>query len=129
MNCPRCRDDLRQTERTGVVIDFCPRCRGVWLDGGELEKIIDRSYSWESSGYAAGHSGDTFQQPGYRPDPPPQHHDLRSPQQQYDSYRHDYERRDYERHDYDRRDDHYQHRGHRKHKKKSLLGELFDIFD
>ncbi|MHA3915073.1 TFIIB-type zinc ribbon-containing protein [Halovulum sp. GXIMD14793] len=31
------------TERSGVEIDYCPRCRGVWLDRGELEKIIDRS--------------------------------------------------------------------------------------
>jgi Zn-finger nucleic acid-binding protein len=33
------------TERSGVEIDYCPRCRGVWLDRGELDKIIDRSAS------------------------------------------------------------------------------------
>jgi uncharacterized protein len=43
MPCPRCRVDLVITERMGVEIDFCPKCRGVWLDRGELDKIIERS--------------------------------------------------------------------------------------
>ena len=34
---------MRQANRMGVEIDYCPRCRGVWLDGGELEKLIERS--------------------------------------------------------------------------------------
>jgi len=37
------------TERQGVEIDYCPKCRGVWLDKGELDKIIERSASAESS--------------------------------------------------------------------------------
>jgi Zn-finger nucleic acid-binding protein len=41
--CPACMDELRITERQGVEIDYCPKCRGVWLDRGELDKIIDRS--------------------------------------------------------------------------------------
>ncbi len=46
MKCPVCVDvDLRIAERQGVEIDYCPQCRGVWLDRGELEKIIERSYS------------------------------------------------------------------------------------
>jgi Zn-finger nucleic acid-binding protein len=40
--CPRCRVDLAMTERVGVEIDYCPQCRGVWLDRGELDKIIER---------------------------------------------------------------------------------------
>ena len=41
--CPACRVDLVMSERHGVEIDYCPRCRGVWLDRGELDKIIERS--------------------------------------------------------------------------------------
>ena len=43
MNCPVCATELRMTERQGVEIDYCPKCRGVWLDRGELDKIIERS--------------------------------------------------------------------------------------
>lgn len=44
MNCPVCTDSsLVISERQGVEIDYCPKCRGVWLDRGELDKIIERS--------------------------------------------------------------------------------------
>lgn len=43
MKCPTCDVDLVMTERSGVEIDYCPKCRGVWLDRGELDKIIERS--------------------------------------------------------------------------------------
>ena len=43
MLCPSCQVDLHMTERQGVEIDYCPKCRGVWLDRGELDKIIERS--------------------------------------------------------------------------------------
>lgn len=43
MNCPICMVPLNIAERQGVEIDFCPKCRGVWLDRGELDKIIERS--------------------------------------------------------------------------------------
>ena len=43
MNCPKCNITLLMTDRQGVEIDHCPQCRGIWLDRGELEKIIDRS--------------------------------------------------------------------------------------
>lgn len=42
MLCPACKVELRITERQNVEIDYCPQCRGVWLDRGELDKIIDR---------------------------------------------------------------------------------------
>jgi len=45
MNCPTCNVALQMTERQGVEIDYCPQCRGVWLDRGELDKIIERSDS------------------------------------------------------------------------------------
>ncbi len=43
MNCPHCRTTLFVSERRGVEIDYCPDCRGVWLDRGELDKIIART--------------------------------------------------------------------------------------
>jgi Zn-finger nucleic acid-binding protein len=44
MKCPVCSNtDLLMTERLGIEIDYCPQCRGVWLDRGELDKIIERS--------------------------------------------------------------------------------------
>lgn len=44
MNCPVCPNtSLVMTERQGIEIDYCPTCRGVWLDRGELDKIIERS--------------------------------------------------------------------------------------
>jgi hypothetical protein len=43
MKCPVCDSSLQMTERSGVEIDYCPKCRGVWLDRGELDKIIERS--------------------------------------------------------------------------------------
>lgn len=44
MKCPTCTEtDLVMTARQGVEIDYCPKCRGVWLDRGELDKIIERS--------------------------------------------------------------------------------------
>lgn len=41
--CPVCRVDLVMSDRQGIEIDYCPKCRGVWLDRGELDKIIERS--------------------------------------------------------------------------------------
>ena len=43
MKCPACTIDLLISERQGIEIDYCPSCRGVWLDRGELDKIIERS--------------------------------------------------------------------------------------
>lgn len=43
MKCPNCNVSLLMTDRSGIEIDYCPDCRGVWLDRGELDKIIERS--------------------------------------------------------------------------------------
>jgi uncharacterized protein len=43
MLCPNCRIELTIADRQGVEIDYCPRCRGVWLDRGELDKIVERA--------------------------------------------------------------------------------------
>lgn len=43
MKCPACQENLVMSDRQGIEIDYCPTCRGVWLDRGELDKIIERS--------------------------------------------------------------------------------------
>lgn len=43
MNCPVCNVPLMMADRQGVEINYCPTCRGVWIDRGGLDKIIDRS--------------------------------------------------------------------------------------
>jgi uncharacterized protein len=53
MNCPVCKISLVMSDRNGVEIDYCPSCRGVWLDRGELDKIIERS--GDHSGASAQH--------------------------------------------------------------------------
>ena len=45
MGCPVCSVPLVMSDRQGIEIDYCPKCRGVWLDRGELDKIIERSLS------------------------------------------------------------------------------------
>ena len=59
MKCPQCTDvTLVMTDRQGVEIDYCPTCRGVWLDRGELDKLIERSAS-----------APAVVQPAYQPPP------------------------------------------------------------
>lgn len=44
MNCPTCPDErLAITDRQGIEVDYCPACRGIWLDRGELDKLLDRA--------------------------------------------------------------------------------------
>jgi len=44
MKCPHCPDTtLVMSDRQGVEIDYCPSCRGIWLDRGELDKLLERS--------------------------------------------------------------------------------------
>ena len=47
MHCPRCAEELHETPKSGVLIDVCPRCRGVWLDRGELEKLMGRAREYQ----------------------------------------------------------------------------------
>ena len=54
MKCPTCPDStLVMSDRQGVEIDYCPQCRGVWLDRGELDKLIERSAAQEAPRAAA----------------------------------------------------------------------------
>jgi len=65
MKCPHCNDiTLVMTERQGVEIDYCPQCRGVWLDRGELDKLIAR----DVAAAPAPQPQPVYQQPGRRPD-------------------------------------------------------------
>jgi Zn-finger nucleic acid-binding protein len=67
VKCPNdCATPLVMSERQGVEIDYCPTCRGVWLDRGELDKIIERSHQFE--GRAA--SPDVAPAPPAPPPPP-----------------------------------------------------------
>lgn len=65
MRCPNCKDfDLLMSERMGIEIDYCPNCRGVWLDRGELDKFIqqadkqDQAYSLGRASSAERSRGD-----------------------------------------------------------------------
>lgn len=49
MKCPNCDAMLSRTKREEIEIDYCPKCRGVWLDKGELDKIIERSAEHEQN--------------------------------------------------------------------------------
>lgn len=51
MNCPSCNIPLVMSERQGIEIDYCPQCRGIWLDRGELDKIIERSVNETQDNY------------------------------------------------------------------------------
>ncbi|WP_296509501.1 zf-TFIIB domain-containing protein [Rhodoferax sp.] len=67
MKCPHCPDStLVMTDRQGVEIDYCPTCRGIWLDRGELDKLLDK---------AAG-SPAASAMPASRAAPPPRHRDF-----------------------------------------------------
>ena len=50
MICPIDQSPLEMSERSGIEIDYCPQCRGVWLDRGEIDKIIERSIPAAPSG-------------------------------------------------------------------------------
>ena len=98
MKCPTDQATLVMSERSGVEIDYCPECRGVWLDRGELDKIIDRVAA-ESTSAAA---------PAAPPTPEPHREPPRDQFRSDDGYR--------------SRDQY----PYRKKKKEHWLSELFD---
>jgi Zn-finger nucleic acid-binding protein len=93
---------MRQYERSGVVVDQCTECRGIFLDRGELEKLVDAETAYHAPAAAAA-------------PPPPQY------QQQPAQYQQPY--RKYDSDDYPR---YGQGHGYPPKKRKSFLGELFD---
>ena len=99
MNCPTCKVELKMADRQGVEIDYCPQCRGVWLDRGELDKIIERS------------SPTAAQQPFAGPEPR-----YREPDHSSSHMKHG-----------NGHDDHSKHGYGNSYKKKSRLEDLFDF--
>jgi uncharacterized protein len=67
MKCPTDNATLVMSERSGIEIDYCPECRGVWLDRGELDKIIDRATA--DSPTAASPPPAQYQEPRYGQQP------------------------------------------------------------
>lgn len=102
-DCPNCGVGLVMTDRQGIEIDYCPQCRGVWLDRGELDKIIERSQQPAATA--------TQPQPGpFAPPPPQQQTYGHAPPGPYRDHHRDRE---------------YGHHGKYK-RRKSFLEELFD---
>ena len=105
MNCPKCYEPLRIADRQGIEIDYCPDCRGVWLDRGELDKIIERTIQSDFHQASAMHQS-------------------REPDRGYQEYRdHGSSKKYYE----DRKK--YKKGYHKPFKKKHIIKEIFDIFD
>ena len=105
MKCPVCKTpDLLIADRQGIEIDYCAGCRGVWLDRGELDKLIERAAGGSAPQPVAAVASTTAER----------RHDER---QRYN----DHDRR----HGYS--DDDYRDRRYPYKKKKSLLGDLFDF--
>ena len=73
MKCPHCVDaTLVMSDRQGVEIDYCPACRGVWLDRGELDKIIERAAAELQPSRPA--PGQGYPNTGYYDKPHDSHH-------------------------------------------------------
>ena len=107
MKCPVDGTQLVMTERSGVEIDYCPQCRGVWLDRGELDKILERATP-----------AVTLQEP---PRQAPPRDDYREPRrEEYREPRREEYRGDHRPHSHD--DDY-----HKKKKRRSLLDDIFDF--
>ena len=103
MACPVDGTTLTMSERSGIEIDYCPTCRGVWLDRGELDKIIERSEANAAP-----------QPPSHRR----RSHSMRPPPQQAPWGQQPYPPQGQQS---------YGHYGHKPHKRrKSFLEELFD---
>ncbi len=109
MRCPVDNETLVMADRNGVEIDYCPKCRGVWLDRGELDKILERTSGEPAPVRAAPRDEPVSLR---RPEPP------REPQR--DDYRRDegYRRRD---------DDDDDYRYGKKKRRESFLSDLFDF--
>ncbi len=110
MKCPVCKDvELVMSERQGVEIDYCPSCRGVWLDRGELDKIIEKSASLQNQ---------NKQNPAQNNQR--QNYNNESPHSQYN-----------QRQNYNNESPHSQYNSHNngypKKKKEGFLAEIFDF--
>lgn len=117
MKCPVDSIDLIMSERSGVEIDYCPQCRGVWLDRGELDKIIDRANEAMGGSAPPARPAPAAAAQAAAPAPPPLYPNFEPQrgQPRYDDRK--YGKQGYDS-DYDRR---------RPKKKEGWLGDLFDF--
>lgn len=140
MKCPVCKTvDLVMSDRNGIEIDYCPQCRGVWLDRGELDKIIERAAGYNPAQHAANtHATHTPPPPqgsglfgGYNqaapshhaPPPPPAHH-ANQHYPQHNTHSQPY----YDPHHGSHSHHHNSHYGYKHHKKReSFWDDLFDF--
>lgn len=121
MYCPVCQVPLKMTERYGIEVDYCPSCRGVWLDRGELDKIIERA-SHVADAPDAIYRRDTPKKKRGHPDEGPVARRYDDDDERYD------EGRRYRDEGYD--DDDYRPRKWRKKgRTRDFLEDIFDIFD
>jgi len=119
MKCPVDGTELKIADRQGIEIDYCPQCRGVWLDRGELDKIIERGAAAETRISPAAPAR-AYPAEAYRPDDDDSGYDKRKNDEVYRRYDDD---------DHDEVDKRYDPNDPRyKKKKKSFLGDMFDIF-
>ena len=124
--CPRDGATLVEVNKSGVMIDVCPECKGIWLDRGELEKILQITRDLERE-FADPPRAQPMNQPmaqpmgqSVRPEPRPEYRQESRPEHR------DNDARGYRRDD---DDDDYERDGYGKRKRKSGLSKLFDIFD
>lgn len=116
MKCPVCTTvNLSMSDRQGVEIDYCPQCRGVWLDRGELDKLIERAQA--VAPHAAVHAPAP---PHYAPPMPPQQQ-QQQPQQLQQLQQRGYDDR------FGHGREYKDHSDYRSRKKKGFLGEIFDF--
>ena len=99
LTCPKCASDMRSYERNRVLVDQCTGCGGLFLDRGELEKLVAAENEWHGAPAAAA------------PAPPPQDRSYAGSQDR--GYQEGYDQRGYQQRPYPK-------------KKKSFLSELFD---
>lgn len=114
--CPNCHTGMKEIDREGVKVDMCPQCHGVWLDRGELQKLLDSVE--DRPGSPAG--GPTPAQQQYMAPPPAPGAPQYPPQHQYPPQPGWHRKHD------DSDDPYYKHG---KHYKKSKFERIFDIFD
>ncbi|MBV6634060.1 MAG: zf-TFIIB domain-containing protein [Alphaproteobacteria bacterium] len=129
MRCPVDGEELIMTTRNGVEIDYCPKCRGIWLDRGELDKIIARTESVGGVAQPRNHRERLDDHQQHQAPPPPPHYGYQG------HYGHQGGRDHHRHHHKDRYHD--DRRGYRKDgyskprykRRKSMLEEIIDIFD
>lgn len=102
MKCPLCSIDLSMAERQGVEIDYCPKCRGIWLDRGEIDTLIERSKTSEYGTFSSQSTYEDSRKRSWDEDHRKGHHEEK------------------------RHDDYLKDKGR---KRKSLFEEIFDFGD